>query len=198
MPSGHYFSPSPESASEPRTVVLALPDMVLTLTSDRGVFALAGVDSGTKLLLMESPAVPPEGDLVDLGCGYGPIACALARRAPGARVWAVEVNERARALCAANAATNGLDNVVVVAPDAVPDDVRFAGLWSNPPIRIGKPALHALLASWLGRLDEGAEAHLVAPRHLGADSLAAWMVGEGWRVRRRLARQGYRLLDVGR
>lgn len=183
--------------SAPREVALHLPDLSLALRTDRGVFAAGGVDPGTKVLLLEGPPVPATGALLDLGCGYGPIALALATRAPGATVWAVDVNERARDLCRANAATAGLPNLVVATPDDVPPDVRFAAIWSNPPIRIGKAALHALLLRWLDRLDEGGTAALVVQKHLGADSLARWLGEQGWATRRRASRQGYRVLEVG-
>lgn len=175
-----------------------LPDVQLTLATDRGVFARDHVDAGTKLLLLDGPG-PVEGDrvLVDVGAGYGPIACTLAHRNPDATVWAVEVNGRARELCAANAAAAELTNVRVVAPDDVPDDLIVDRIWSNPPIRIGKPALHALLLRWLAQLGPQGSAHLVVQRHLGADSLHRWMEGEGWSVTRRGSRQAYRLLDVG-
>ena len=96
----------------------------------------------------------------------------------------------------ANATTAGLDNVVAAAPDDVPDDIRFDACWSNPPIRIGKPALHGLLARWLDRLAPEGTAHLVVQRHLGADSLARWLDDQGWTTSRRGSRKGYRLLDV--
>src|SRR5690606_17199309 len=99
-------------------------------------------------------------------------ASALAIRAPEATVWAVDVNARALELCAANAERLGLANVRCVRPDDVPVDLRLDALYSNPPIRIGKAALHELLASWLDRLRPGCEAHLVVQKHLGADSLA--------------------------
>ena len=143
---------------------------------------------------------PPLGpaNLADLGCGYGPIACALATRNPDATVWAIYVNERARDLCRANAAAAGLNGVQVVAPDEIPDGLSLAGLWSNPPIRIGKDALHDLLERWLGRLTPDGAAHLVVQRHLGADSLARWLDGRGWTTTRRRSRKGFRLLDVTR
>ena len=103
--SGHYFDPDPQTSSRPSTVRLDLPDRSLTLTTDRGVFASDRVDPGTKYLLLDAPAPPPAGTFVDLGCGYGPIACTLAARAPGATVWAVDVNRRALALCQENAAS---------------------------------------------------------------------------------------------
>jgi 16S rRNA (guanine1207-N2)-methyltransferase len=179
-------------------VRLDLPDLALTLQSDRGVFSSTRVDPGTKVLLLEAPAPPAVGDLLDLGCGYGPIAVTLASRAPGATVWAVDVNERARALTAANATAAGLANLRVAGPEEVPAGVRFAAIWSNPPVRIGKAALHDLLERWLGRLTDDGVAVLVVQKHLGSDSLHRWLEGEGWRVRRRASRMAYRVLEVRR
>lgn len=176
---------------------LVLPDVSLALETDRGVFARDRVDTGTKLLLLAGPA-PDPGDrvIVDLGAGYGPIACVLAHRNPSATVWAVEVNERARELCRGNAERAGLANVVVADPDDVPDDLVVDRIWSNPPIRVGKAALHAILERWLGALAPDGSAHLVVQRNLGADSLHRWLVEQGWHVERRLARKAFRLLDV--
>jgi 16S rRNA (guanine1207-N2)-methyltransferase len=179
-------------------VDLALPDFRVELAVDRGVFAVDGVDPGTIELLRATPPPPPAGDLLDLGCGYGPIACALAHRAPGATVWAVDINERALELTGRNAAALGLEGIRAVGPGGVPPAVRFAGIWSNPPIRIGKAALHDLLVEWLPRLDGGAVAWLVVHRHLGADSLVTWLRGEGWQVTRTASKRGYRILQVAR
>jgi len=175
-----------------------LPDLSLSLGVDRGVFSRGGIDMGTRLLLLESPAPDPGVEhVLDLGCGYGPIAMALAHRAPDATVWAVDVNPRAIGLCAANAAAAGFaERVRAVQPDAVPPDVRFDLIWSNPPIRIGKVALHQLLTTWLERLTPGGRAVLVTQRHLGADSLTDWLNAQGWPTNRMLSRRGYRLLDV--
>jgi 16S rRNA G1207 methylase RsmC len=195
----HYFSAAPGVASERRTIALHLPDVSLELVTDRGVFSGDRVDPGTKLLLAEVP-VPDglaDGDILDLGCGYGPVALTLARRAPARTVWAVDVNERARALTAENAVAAGVgERVRVAAPDEVPEDVRFAAIWSNPPIRIGKAALHDLLATWLARLAPEGRAWLVVQKHLGSDSLAAWLRTEGYAVERRSSRMGYRILEV--
>jgi 16S rRNA (guanine1207-N2)-methyltransferase len=194
---GHYFDADPAVGSEQGRVSLTLPDLSLELTTDRGVFAREAVDPGTKLLLLEAPPPPPAGDLLDLGCGYGPIALTLARRSPGATVWAVDVNRRALDLTAANAEAAGVTNVRAVRPDEVPADVAFAAIWSNPPIRVGKAALHELLARWLGRLTADGRAVLVVHKHLGADSLARWLDGQGWHTERLRSRMGYRLLSVG-
>jgi 16S rRNA (guanine1207-N2)-methyltransferase len=160
------------------------------------VFARDSVDPGTKLLLLDAPPPAPAGDLLDLGCGYGPIAVTMARRSPEATVWAVDTNRRARELTAANAAAAGAGNVRVAAPDDVPPEVRFATIWSNPPIRIGKQALHDLLQEWLGRLAPDGRAVLVVQKHLGADSLNRWLDENGFPTSRLRARTGYRLLEV--
>jgi 16S rRNA (guanine1207-N2)-methyltransferase len=190
--SQHYFSPRPEAPHRPGLVRVILPDLYLELETDAGVFSPGRLDPGTRLLLDEVPPPPQAGDLLDLGCGYGPLACVLAARSPGATVWAVDVNERALELCERNAAKAGLSNVRCTVPGDVP--ARVAAIWSNPPVRVGKQALHDLLATWLTRLD--GTAHLVVGRNLGADSLARWLGEQGWPATRLSARSGYRLLKV--
>ncbi len=75
---------------------------------------------------------------------------------------------------------------------------EFGLIWSNPPIRVGKDALHDLLSGWLARLAPGAAGYLVVQRNLGADSLQRWLAAAGWQARRAAARGGYRVLAVGR
>jgi 16S rRNA (guanine1207-N2)-methyltransferase len=198
VPAGHYFEADPAAASRRHRVELVLPDATVSLAVDRGVFSSSRIDPGTLALLRAVPTPTGGGRLVDLGCGYGPIACTLARRDPTAEVWAVDVNRRALALAVDNATELGLGNVHTAEPDDVPAGLVFDQLWSNPPIRIGKPALHELLESWLPRLRPDGQAALVVHRHLGGDSLAAWLETWGWAVRRVGSKQGYRLLDVRR
>jgi 16S rRNA (guanine1207-N2)-methyltransferase len=168
------------------------------LDADRGVFAGGAVDAGTKLLLSSVPMSEDlTGDVLDLGCGYGPIAITAALRAPRVRVWAIDVNERALSLTRANAHRLGVGGRVHAVRGAeVPGDIRFAAIYANPPIRVGKQALHELLATWLVRLAEGASAHLVVHKHLGSDSLAKWLELQGHDVERTVSRMGYRVLRV--
>jgi 16S rRNA G1207 methylase RsmC len=177
-------------------VVLRLPDLEVPLTTDAGVFGRAAVDRGTRLLLRHGPLPPEAGDILDIGTGYGPIAVTVALRSPRSRVFAVDVNERALELAAANAAAAGASNVVVATPDQVPDEVRFAAIYSNPPIRIGLAALHPLLTGWLDRLTPSGAATLVVHRHLGSDSLARWLQGQGFACSRLASHDGYRILSV--
>lgn len=196
---GHYFDPSPTAPSSRRTIPLALPDLSVELVTDRGVFSATRVDPGTRFLLLDAPRPTPEmHDVLDIGCGYGPIAVVLARRSPSTRVWAIDVNERAISLTTENATRLALANVHAVPPSSVPEDLEFDAIWSNPPVRIGKSALHEMLATWLCRLRPDGHAYLVVQRNLGADSLQRWLEANGWSAARTGSRAGYRLFDVSR
>jgi 16S rRNA (guanine1207-N2)-methyltransferase len=194
--SQQYFAERPAAGRRPGSVHVVTPDLHLELATDSGMFSPSRLDPGTRLLLETAPAPPATGNLLDLGSGYGPLALVLAARSPGSRVWAVDVNTRALELCAANAGRAGLPNVRCAAPDNPALPAAFALIWSNPPIRIGKAALHALLATWLARLEPAASAYLVVQRHLGSDSLQRWLESAGWPAERVAARSGYRVLRV--
>ena len=191
-----YFDEQPNVASDTKVVDVALSDVAFTMLTDRGVFSHGHLDTGTSLLIRAAPAPSKSGDLLDIGCGTGAIALAMALRSPDATVWATDVNDRARQLTSSNAERNEIDNVNVVGPDEVPADVRFTTIWSNPPIRIGKAALHELLQRWLPRLTDDGQAVLVVQKHLGADSLQRWLVSEGFECDRLASRAGFRLLEV--
>ncbi|MFM8857350.1 MAG: class I SAM-dependent methyltransferase [Actinomycetota bacterium] len=198
QPHSHYFDSTPSAVSDPGVVHVSLPDFSFDLATDSGVFGRRRLDPGTKILLLEAPELPEQGEFLDLGCGVGPIAITMALRRPSARVWAVDINERARHLTSANSAKLGTGNVVVLDPTDVPEEIRFDVIWSNPPIKIGKKALHAMLTTWIPRLTERGRAVLVVHKNLGSDSLAAWLQSNGWAVERLTSRQGYRLLEVRR
>ena len=193
--SDHYFTSQPSSASTPTTHEVKVRKLNMLLAGDRGVFNQGELDWGTRVLI-DNADVPAGGTLLDLGCGGGAIAVALAMLRPDAVVWAVDVNERALEVTRASVALNKLSNVRVVLPSDVPSDLAFDAIWSNPPIRVGKEALHQLLKEWLPRLAPGGSADLVVHKNLGSDSLAKWLVGEGYAVVRHASKQGYRVLHV--
>lgn len=197
MNEDHYFTAAPASADERRHLTVTLAGREVEVETAAGVFSPGHIDLGTRVLLRTVPAPPTSGDLLDLGCGWGPVALTMALESPDATVWAVDVNERALDLVRRNAARLGLTNVKAVRPGDVPEDVRFAALWSNPPIRVGKDALHDMLRTWLPRLAPGAEGHLVVQRNLGADSLSAWIDREVARGTAKCASaKGFRVLLV--
>ncbi|MHB1855333.1 MAG: class I SAM-dependent methyltransferase [Acidimicrobiales bacterium] len=192
-----YFQSHPDAPSRPGRIALQLAGGRVELETDAAVFSARRLDPGTEVLLRNLGPVPPEGHLLDLGCGYGPVAVALALAAPAATVWALDTNQRALELTRRNAESLGLANLRAAVEGDVGGEVRFAGMWSNPPIRIGKPALHGLLTGWLDRLAPSAWARLVVQKHLGSDSLARWLEAEGYPTRRVTSENAYRVLEVG-
>ena len=215
--SEHYFAAEPASQLTRVPVTAQVWGHRLDLVSASGVFSTGRLDLGTSVLF-RSTEPPDTGTIyLDLGCGYGVVACALARARPQATVWAVDVNERALQLTRENARRTGVaDRVRVGTPDAVPDDVVFDQIWSTPPIRVGKPALHALLLQWLARLAPGGSggsggsggaggsggsggvANLVVGKNLGADSLQRWLREQGYDAERLASAKGFRVLRVTR
>jgi 16S rRNA G1207 methylase RsmC len=193
----HYFTADPSVAFERVPVRAQVWERELVLASGSGVFSRGRLDPGTAVLFRETEAPVSDGPFLDLGCGYGVIACALALSRPAAEVWAVDVNERALLLARENAAGLGLgDRVHPARPGDVPPDVRFAEIWSNPPIRVGKQALHDLLTTWLPRLTPEGRAVLVVGKNLGADSLQRWLGEQGWPASRLASAKGFRVLEV--
>ncbi|WP_261166165.1 class I SAM-dependent methyltransferase [Microbacterium sp. Marseille-Q6965] len=197
----HYFSEAPASAEKLRRIRIPLAGREVEVTTAAGVFSPERLDVGTKVLLDSTPEPPAGGDFLDLGCGWGPISLTLAALSPRARVWAVDVNERALDLVRRNAEELGLENINAVAPADVPEDVVFRTIRSNPPIRVGKSVLHELMETWIPRLAERSDAYLVVKRDLGSDSLQRWLTAtfdDGFSVHRTATAKGYRVLKVRR
>lgn len=199
MANEHYFSSSPESELKKRTIHARISGQVYELETANGIFSPERIDTGTQVLLASVPAPPPGGNLLDIGCGWGPISLTLALESPHSTVWAVDVNERALDLVRSNAEKVGATNVRAVTPDQVPDDITFMTIWSNPPIRVGKNELHGLLEKWLPRLDPGCDGWLVVQRNLGSDSLHRWLqttFPEEFTFTRAATNKGYRVLKA--
>lgn len=179
----HYFSADPTVDFTPREIEVELAGEPRRLLTAGGVFSPEHLDQGTQTLLdavaplsiLSDEEGAPEGAVLDIGCGWGPIALDTALRFPAREVWAIDVNARSRELTAMNAQRLGLENIRVAAPDEVSADLIFAEIRSNPPIRVGKQVLHEILRTWLPRLAIGGAAYLVVAKHLGADSLQRWI-----------------------
>ena len=194
----HYFSADPAVAFRRAPVHAEVWGRTFDLTSRSGVFAQGRLDVGTAVLFRETQP-PSARRYLDLGCGYGVIGLALAAVVPGSVVRAVDVNERAVLLANENAAALGVsDRFTASTPERVPADETYDEIWSNPPIRIGKDALHDLLLTWLPRLAPGGRAVLVVGKNLGADSLQRWLGEQGWPTERVAGAKGFRVLETRR
>ncbi len=196
MTHSHYFDNDPGVASARRSITVTLPDVTLELQTDAGVFSNSRLDPGTRVLLENAPPPRERGPLLDLGCGYGPIALTWAHRRRRTQVWGTDVNDRALDLARDNARTTGLGNARFARPEDVPGDLAFAAIYSNPPIRVGKSVLHELMHQWLGRLAPDGSAFLVVQRNLGSDSLLKWLNTEGYLTTRLASVKGFRVLEA--
>jgi 16S rRNA G1207 methylase RsmC len=190
----HYFTADPSAPSERSEITVSLRGVSVDLETDLGVFSTGRLDRGTRVLLDTVPTPPNRGRILDIGCGYGPIAVTMAALRRRAQVWAVDINNRALELVRDNSARAGLKNVTACRPEEVPPDLDFSIIYSNPPIRVGKSALHDILLQWLPRLTSDGVSYMVVQRNLGSDSLAKWLNGEGFPTERFTSREGYRVL----
>jgi 16S rRNA (guanine1207-N2)-methyltransferase len=199
MADEHYFTADPQAAFKRVPVSANVWGHWLELTSGSGVFAQGRLDIGTGVLLREQS--PPTGarTVLDLGCGYGVIGLAIAVAVPECTVTAIDVNERALLLANENAARLDItDRFTACLPDQVDPAATYDEIWSNPPIRIGKDALHELLLTWLPRLVPDGRARLVVGKNLGADSLAGWLTEQGFPTAKVASAKGFRVLESRR
>lgn len=192
----HYFE-TPTGPERRRTVTMRFWETDWSFVTAAGVFSAERLDPGTAVLLRETAPRSTSERILDLGCGYGVLAVALASACPQAQVDAVDVNPRALQLVADNAAAHGVaDRVAALTPEQADPQARYQEIWSNPPIRIGKAALHELLLTWLPRLAPQGVARLVVSKNLGADSLQEWLIDQGYDCQRYASAKGFRLFTV--
>lgn len=198
MPQEHYFSEQPDSVAKAHEIQFDAAGHHFSAKSESGTFSVQKLDRGTEILLRLSDHFPTSGDVLDIGCGWGPISLSIAKSRPETRLWALDVNQRSLRLTGENAKRNGLNNITPVIASEIPSDLYFSGIWSNPPIRVGKAVLHDLMKTWLRRLMPGASAYLVVQKQLGAASFEKWLATEfdQMNVDRPYQDKGYRVIRV--
>jgi 16S rRNA G1207 methylase RsmC len=198
MPQQHYFSEQPQTDAKTHSVEFELEGTVFNLTAASGTFSSTRLDSGTRVLLKESALFPDSGTVLDIGCGWGPISLAVATLRPETEVFGLDVNSRSLELAQANAAALKLKNFKAVRAEQIPNELLFDGIWSNPPIRVGKAVLHQLMQTWIPRLKPGASAMLVVQKQLGAESFQKWLseTFTEFDVAKQSIDKGYRVIRV--
>jgi len=171
--SEHYFSKQPQVKSERTTWQTNLRGHHFSFTTDYGVFSREKVDDGSRLLI-ESFAEPKiTGNILDLGCGYGPVGLAVAKTFPRRQVVMADINERAVSLAQHNVKQNQVTNAKVIVSDrfsTITD--TFAAILLNPPIRAGKTVVYSLFTESYDALKKGGELWVVIQKKQGAPSAA--------------------------
>jgi 16S rRNA (guanine1207-N2)-methyltransferase len=170
--SEHYYADQPSSESNPKTWSYELNGYTIKFTSDDGVFSKKEVDFGSKLMLelYSDPAV--KGNILDMGCGYGPIGLTVAKQYSDRTVWMVDVNERALSLSKLNAKQNNVGNIKVLKSylfDELENEM-YASVITNPPIRAGKKVVHQLFEQAYEHILPNGELWVVIQKKQGAPS----------------------------
>ena len=198
MAQEHYFSVDPSANRRISNVEFEVAGKTFSLKASTGTFSSTALDTGTRILLNHSDMFPTSGNVLDLGCGWGPISISIAAICPDTKVWALDVNQRSLEQTSENARSMGLSNVLPVMADQIPAETRFRAIWSNPPIRVGKKILHELMHTYLPMLEPGGKALLVVQKHLGADSFQKWLAEEfsTMNVKRLSTDKTYRVIEV--
>ncbi|RFU61388.1 class I SAM-dependent methyltransferase [Peribacillus glennii] len=193
----HYYSQKPDVESNPRFWDFTLRGRTLRFKSDNGVFSKNEVDFGSRLLI-EAFHLNSEvkGDILDVGCGYGPIGLSVAAAYPGTEVQMIDINSRAVELAKENAKTNGISNVSIYESDLFEkvDASRFAAILTNPPIRAGKKVVQEIFENSHERLASGGELWVVIQKKQGAPSAMDKMKGLFGNVEVAQKKKGYYIL----
>ncbi len=193
----HYYTSKPTSESKQETWTTEIEGKDFTFTTDSGVFSKNKIDLGSEVLMTTAEKVAfPEGDLLDVGCGYGSIGLYLGKAFPDRQIEMVDINERAIALAKMNAEANHVSNVEIYASDLFENiqNQEFAGIISNPPIRAGKKVVHEILETAYNYLKEDGFLLIVIQKKQGAPSARKKMEEVFGNVERVHLEKGYWIL----
>ncbi|XTZ37797.1 16S rRNA (guanine(1207)-N(2))-methyltransferase RsmC [Salmonella enterica] len=137
----------------------------LTIKTLPGVFSRDGLDVGSQLLL--STLTPhTKGKVLDVGCGAGVLAVALASHSPKVRLTLCDVSAPAVEASRATLAANGIEGEVFASNVFSEVTGRFDMIISNPPFHDGlqtsQEAAQALIRGAVRHLNSGGELRIVA------------------------------------
>ncbi len=165
----HYYTNDPDLPHDEQTFSYELAGKRLQFTADNGVFSKRTIDFGSRTMIATVvDQALPAGPMLDVGCGYGPIGLALAKRFPARQVTMSDVNERALALAKRNAEANQIANVTIIESSVYEQiDGQFGVIVTNPPIRAGKAIVSAILAGAHEHLLPGGQLYCVIQKKQG-------------------------------
>lgn len=196
--SEHYYTKTPTSVSQRQTVEATLRGKPYRFVTEAGVFSKREIDFGSRVLI-EAMDIPKDADVLDVGCGYGPIGLVAATLASEGTVTMLDVNERAVEIAKENAERNGIRNVRILQSDryeALDPGATFDAILTNPPIRAGKSIVHSIFDGAFERLKPGGSLWVVIQKKQGAPSAFAKLEERFGDVREATKEKGYRIFQA--
>lgn len=174
--SEHYFSSKPTTKHDEKNIKASFFGRDYIFNTDSGVFSKNRVDFGTSLLI-KSFDMPIEANVLDLGCGYGPIGVVVSTNLKKGKVVLADINERAVQLAKENIILNKhllSNNVEVLIKQSFSfsdiDNEVFDYILLNPPIRTGKTVIYQMFEEAINHLKDNGELWIVIQRKQGAES----------------------------
>ncbi|CAI6086107.1 Ribosomal RNA small subunit methyltransferase C [Paenibacillus sp. JJ-100] len=195
--SNHYYSDKPQTAHDRKTTEVVLRGYSLRLVTDAGVFSKNGIDYGSRVLI-DAMELQSGAQVLDVGCGYGPIGLTAAKLVPDGHVTMIDINERAVELSRENAKENGISNVTIMQSNLLTGIKRhdFDVILTNPPIRAGKETVHAIFEQSYHHLKTGGTLWIVIQKKQGAPSAKAKLESLFTRVEEVTKDKGYRIFKA--
>jgi 16S rRNA (guanine1207-N2)-methyltransferase len=169
-----YFTKNPTTEKEIYKFDWNIGEERFYFYTSNSVFSKSGMDFGSMLLvetvIRENKEF--EGNILDLGCGYGPMGVILAKILNKSSITMSDVNERALELCLMNAKENNVSQRVKVMNSSAFDDINgnYDIIVTNPPIRAGKEVIFSFYEGAYEHLNKGGKLYVVIQKKQGAPS----------------------------
>ena len=170
----HYYTAVPQSDHEARSFSCVFGGRTLCFDTDAGVFSKQHVDPGSELLCRCLPDAM-QGDVLDMGCGWGAMTVLTLAAHPDVRMTMADVNERALALAEHNVQRNGMQARAVLSDGFEKIEGMFDAVITNPPIRAGKKVIYRIFEDAKAHLKPGGALYLVIRKQQGAPSALTFL-----------------------
>lgn len=172
----HYYTADPSVKSEEKEIKYEIEENQLTFTTDNGVFSKNHVDIATSFL-MKTIYKELQGDVLDVGCGYGVIGIIAAKNQNVKTVTMLDVNHRALELAKRNSVRNKVDKKIkIVESDGFENiNEKYDVIITNPPIRAGKSVIYKMYEDAKEHLKDAGVLYLVINKKHGAPSTITFL-----------------------
>lgn len=167
----HYFKEDKQLEHDIRKKEFFIDDIKLNMLTDRGVFSKERLDFGTHVLLKNIKVKDNMKNMIDMGCGYGPIGLYLAKKYPDKNIFMYDINARAIDLANENKKLNHISNAEILVSNLFDNcDITADLIVTNPPIRAGKQTVFKLYEQAYKHLNDGGHFYCVIQKKQGAPS----------------------------